>query len=325
MTNKNKRRVNPIRVVIIILSILVLGLIIFFTCKLLINDFNIVKIFKETEAVYSDSEKKENEDSPIQIDVIDYRVYVDDNCGLGFNFVLANLKFTSNEDTIDYDLNNLLTSERIPLGSISDFEEKLISSGFDLNKLGYSTTIHNEQGNSVETTIFIPYQNKIGELCVYDGEVLKFDISSNTLNASSLKLSDEVQKTVVESKEYTLTVFDAYIEDFVLKNGAPAVYPSTIDVYTFIIDVDDISSNTLVIEEAKYMPNNSNEEIEALDSEYSSSSFENIIDKSLKKGDRYVLLFPITNPTGSKADFGGKVLIKFENSTTWLEINAKNS
>ncbi|MDO5440127.1 MAG: hypothetical protein Q4F12_01175 [Erysipelotrichaceae bacterium] len=311
-----RRKVNPLRLVLIILIVIALCFIAFFAMKLGLTKVNEPK---KEEPVVNDVIENTNEE--VKISVEDYTVYTDDDNELGFNFILADLKFVSSKDSINYDLSNLSTAERIVLGDIKEYEEKLLSCGYDLSKLGYASEIINEQSNEETAKIFIPYVKVKGELCVYNGEVLKFNLYNNNVKASSLKLSDEIQSTTVDSKDYSLTIFNSYVEDSMYRNGEPAIYPSTVNIYAFIIRANQINDSKVIVEDAKYIPENSSAEIKALEEDYTSPINENIIGKELKTGDEYSLFFAITNPNNSEATFGGKVLIKFKNNSTWLELD----
>lgn len=315
-----RRKVSPLRLVLIILIIVVLLVIAFFGIKLVFN-----KVTAEPEKQVEKHEKEEeiapSSNEEVTISIEDYTVYVDEDDELGFNFIIADLKFESSSDSINYDISNLSTAERINLGNIQEYEEKLISCGYKLEKLGYAQEVKNSQSNKEVAKILIPYTKVKGELCVYNGEVLKFNLYNNNVKASTLKLSADIQSTTVDSKDYTLTIYNSYIEDSMYRNDEPIEFPATVDIYAFIIRANEINGSNVVVEDAKYMPENSSAEIKALEKEYSSSFSENIIGKTLKTGDEYSLFFAVTNANGQDASFGGKVFIKFENDSTWLELN----
>lgn len=316
-----KRKVHPLRIVLVILIIIVLIAIIFFAANLVFKRVTNEEPVKQEEVKEDD---KTNDNDEVNVAINDYVVYIDDDNALGFNFIIADLTFKSSTGTINYDINNLTTAERVRLGNISSYEEKMISCGYDLKKLSYSTEPIVSESDTKNSSLFIPYTNIKGELCVYNGEVLKFDLDKNNRKASELKLSDDVQKTVVESDNYKLTILDAYVEDMMFVNGEEYEYPQTVDVYAFMINVEDTKNKTLIVEKAKYVPENSSVEIPAMGKEYKSVVNDNIIGKELRKGDQYSLFFSITNPTNDKATFGGKVYIKFENDSNWLEISTKH-
>ena len=312
--SRKKRKFRFVRLLLVLLIIGALAACIFFGIKFVVGKLN--------EAPKTKEETKEvsNTNEEVSIKVIDYKVFIDSNDELGFNFVLADLEFNSKKTPIYYDLTNLSTSERINLGSIEAYEAKIQSIGIELSKLGYAKEVKGDNTNIVTCKVLIPYEKIKGELNVYNGEVLKFDLTSNNVNVETLKVKEGQNETIILSNDYNISVFDSYISDMMLRNGEKAKYPSTVDIYTFELKINSITKENVYIEKATFIPNGSSNNHEALDKSYS-SKIENIIDKPLKVGDTYALFFAVTNGRDTKESFDGKLLIKFSDSTDLIEIS----
>lgn len=315
--SRKKRKLNFVRLLLVLLVVCALIVCIIFGVKFIVGKINSQK--QETTQVPVKTNSDSNED--VSIKVVDYKVYLDSNEELGFNFVLADLEFTSKNTPIYYDLSNLSTSERINLGNIESYEAKIQAIGIELRKLNYVKDIRSNDSNTVTCKVLIPYEKIKGELNVYNGEVLKFDLNANNFAVETLKVKDDSKETVVASDEYNLSVFDSYISDMMFRNNEKAKYPSTVDIYTFEIKVNSIAKENVYIEGATFIPNGSSNNHEALDKSYSSYKIDNIIGKSLKAGDKYALFFAVTNSRDTKESFDGKLLIKLSNRTEWLEIS----
>lgn len=313
MSNK-KRKFKFVRLLLVILIICALATCIFFGIKIFISKLNEIPKTTEIEKEVSDTNEE------VSIKVIDYRVFIDSNEELGFNFVLADLEFTSKNTPIYYDLSNLSTSERINLGSIEAYEAKIQALGIELSRLGYVKDVRGDNINTITCKVLIPYEKIKGELNVYNGEVLKFDLSINNVNVETLKVKSGQNETVISSNDYNISVFDSYISDTMFRNGEKAKYPSTVDIYTFEIKINSISKENVYIEDATFIPNGSSNNHVALDKSYS-SKIDNIIGKPLKVNDTYALFFAITNGRDVKESFDGKLLIKFSDSSDLIEIS----
>lgn len=312
--SRKKRKFKFVRLLLVLLIIGALAVCIFFGIKFVLGKLN------EAPKVKEETKEVSNTNEEVSISIVDYKVFVDSNDELGFNFVLADLEFNSKKTPIYYDLNNLSTSERISLGSIEAYEAKIQSIGIELSRLGYVKEVKSDNSNIITCKVLIPYEKIKGELNVYNGEVLKFNLSSNTVNVETLKVKEGQNETIILSNDYNISVFDSYISDMMLRNGEKAKYPSTVDIYTFELKVNSITKENVYIEEATFIPNGSSNNHKALDKSYS-SKIENIIEKPLKVGDTYALFFAVTNGRDAKESFDGKLLIKFSDNTDLIEIS----
>lgn len=314
--SRKKRKFSFFRFLLVILVVCAFAACLFFGIKFVLS-----KVNDSTTSVKPETKQTSDTNEDVSIEVVDYKIFIDSNSELGFNFVIADLKFTSKKTPIYYDLANLSTSERINLGQIEAYESKIQAIGIELSKLGYVREVRSDNSNTVTCKVLIPYEKIKGELNVYNGEVLKFDLSKNNVNVETLKVKEGQNETVISSNDYNISVFNSYIEDMMMRNGEKAKYPSSIDIYTFELKINSIAKDNVYIEGATFIPNGSSNNHEALDKDYSSAKIDNIIGKPLKVNDKYALFFAITNSRDRLESFDGKLLIKFSDNPNLVEIS----
>ena len=254
-----------------------------------------------------------------KIDLIDYTVYRSDD--FDFEFVLASLRF-SDDEPINYTLSNLYTDEGLKLGSVDSYVEELESKYYYLGVKGVSFEVVSEE-NSATYTIFIPIKDKNKtELTLYDalskGE-LKFDLNANLGDISELKYSTG---STIQTGDYVLNIADAYIETNFFIDNEPYQYPSTIQIYAFVIDIEKVKEGSLM-EDAVFIADGSNEEIHALASNITAMRQNNIIDRSLSDGMSGALFFEVYNPNDNHISYNGTLKIKFSESAEWLVLETE--
>lgn len=267
------------------------------------------------------SEVVENK-GDINIDVVDYVVYKDEAGDLGFSFVIADLKFTTNSDTLYYDLNNLVTSDgKIQLGQTDYYYSTLDKYDYDLSNIGLSKyNVKSESDNAI-ATVLIPYSNVNGELKVYyDTKVLKFDLTKHDCAESLIKNRQTLDNVISDTKtDKSIVVSQSYSSDHMLKDGIDYDEASTVTIYTYQLLINEIGKNVKV-ENAVFIKEGSSYEYNALDSSYSSIVSENIIGKTLKVGDSYALFFRVYQNGETSNNYNGVLRIKFSDSSDWVEI-----
>lgn len=304
---RRKRKLNFFRLILVIVIIAALIACGFFGARYLMNKFANVDKPNNNPSEKTEIETSNNEET--KIEVVDYIVYEDKDNELGFDFILADLKFTCVKDLISYDLNNLTSSEHIKLGSIQEYEDKIASIGIDLDKLNYTKKIKSDIANSITCKILIPVINtNRSELDVYNGEKLHFDLLTNLSTVETLKPYNENKETVVSSDNFNLLVYDSYLSDFIYVNGERVRKPDSIHVYTFEIVVQEMNKSGLHVESAIFVPAGTTQTLEAND-DWDSESVKNIFDKDLKTGDKYALFF--SNQKDELDSFKGKLIIEF--------------
>ena len=312
-----RRKVNPLRLVLIILIVIALCFIAFFAIKLVLKEVKTIEEKKDepiTEIVPSS-----NEETKIVIE--DYKVYFDDDEDLGFNFVVATLKFTTTKESLYYDLSNLTNSERdIKISEIDGYISKLENNHYDLAKIELAKEIKSTS-NTVTANILIPFVNKTGVLNVYNGEKLTFDLSKNVENASSLKKTNQDGKTVIKTNDYDITITEKpYLSTMMTRSGEE-FDSSGIAIYTFKIKVNNVKDG-VKIERAQFIKDGSDEAIEALDETYQSLKVENILMTPLSAGSEGALFFELYRNNDAAINYNGVLKIQFsDNMDSWVELS----
>lgn len=268
-----------------------------------------------------------NEDTPVETEKINiilnnYTVYIDDNKELGFNFVIANVDIETNNTKLVFDLANLQTSEKKTLNNVDKQLNKVTSCGYDISRLNISESIVKSDNNKAKVNLFIPYDNDINILKIFNLiDTTKFDIDldlNNTL-ITSLKLSsgenieiDDDLKIFVKDSSITTQMYH-YDEEY------PC--PDTLPVYVFVLEINEAKPG-VYIEEAKFIKDGESEEHNCLDESYSSLKQENILKEELTPGLKAALFFQIEtdDPYVSK---DGTLLLKLSNSPNWIKVSTE--
>lgn len=309
-----RRKVNPLRLVLIILIVIALCFIAFFAMKLGLTKVNEPK---KEEPVVNNLDESTNEE--VKISIEDYSVYIDDDEELGFNFVVANLKFTTTKDSLYYDLSNLTNSEReIKISEIDGYISKLESLAYDLTEIELAKEIKSNT-NTTTANILIPFINKSGVLNVYNGEKLSFDLTKNNKKASDLKPYNSPEQTVVKTNDYEVMITEKpYLSTMMTHNGEE-YDASGVSVYTFKITVNNVKEN-VYIEDAEFIKKGSDAVNKALNDEYQSMKVDNIIKMPLKAGGQGALFFELWKNNDAAINYDGVLRIKFSDSDNWTEI-----
>ena len=312
MSNRRKLRLD--RLIIFVLGCLVV---------LVALTFGMYKAFtwlfdhdsNEPNTTIKDPEPvKTNED--IRINLNDYEVYTDDTQNLGFGFIIADLTFKSDK-AISFDLNHLQTSEKIHLNDVSKYLNALQEKGYRIEKLNYVNTVVSDQ-KKYTCNVFIPYTTDSYSLRLLnslDASMIEFDLKHNVKDITSLKFETAQQ---IEVGDASVTVSSCSISTMMLHNGEDYQVPSTMNVYTFRIHVDESASELMIID-ARFVRESNDEVIECLDETYESEKVRNCLKKELVAGDNGALFFE-TAIIGSSPDYSGFLMLKFSNSDEWVKI-----
>ncbi len=302
-----KRKVRYDRLVLLIL--IALGLI-------FILVLGIIKLLKS-----SDTNINTNTDIPtnetivtddVSIELLSYKTYLDIDDTLGFNFVVAELKFSSN-DMINYDLSNLVTNQGIKLNDILNYQKTINVKEFNYSSL--NTTLEVTSSDKEYTCkVFIPYtgSDNITLTDTISGSSFLIDVSKNQDNIDSIKNKNTSNE--INTSDYNLTVSSSYISDMMKRNGE-SYNSSMLCIYTFNIKVVSISDG-IKITGATYSKNSDGETYEALDDTYDSIKISNILNKSLNVGDEYALFFEVYSNPDEAQDFSGKLTLSFSDGST---------
>lgn len=310
MAGKKKVRVDRI-IILILVAILVLGALGFGLYKvfgLLFNDKeNKTEIIPTVETI-----------DGVNVSLVDYTVYVDDTDQLGFNFIIAKLKFTST-NPVSFDLVNLQTSEKKYLNDVSTYIQLLEEKGYKLNDLDISRVVESTE-KTVEANIFIPYTTDSDSLQVYNlknpSTNLSFDLEENNKIVTSLKFDTDANIVVDNT---SLHVSSSFISTRMKHNDEEYEIPSSVKVFTFIITADSIDDNVSIVD-AYFIKDGEQEKITCMSNEYKSNRTENVIGKKLVLGENGALFFE-TYCMDDNPDYKGILMIKLSNSNDWVKVS----
>ena len=265
--------------------------------------------------------------STFTIELEDYVVYKLDD--VDFNFVLVDF-LIGDSTAISYSYSSLYTDEAtVDVADYQDYIDTLELAGYYVSAMGVDFTLTSDKTEDT-FTIFIPVvDTDKEELTIYDAvskSSFTIDLNKNAGNASDLRYttSSSDTGTTITTTEYSITVSNAYIEtSLVTSSGEQYSYPSTYQIYAFILEVEDINNETLVLEDAIFTPEGSTEETHALDASVTSSKINNFISQTITQGDRGALFFEMYSPYDASITYSGTLSLKFSNSDDWLTIETE--
>ena len=304
MNKKRKIRYDRlillILIALVLIAIIVMG-IIKITQSIDSNDKN--TIIPTDETIESDG---------ISIELVSYKTYLDIDDTLGFNFVVAELKFSSNE-AISYDLNNLITNQSIKLNDILNYKKTIEVKDFNFTSLNTTVDIVSNQ-NEYTCKVFIPYTGS-GNITLTDtisGKSFMIDTSKNQDNIDSIQNKNTSNE--INTSDYNLTVSSSYVSDMMTRNGE-SYNSSMLCIYTFNIKVVSITDG-IKVTSASYTKNSDGENYGALDDTFNSVKINNILNKTLSVGDEYALFFQVYSNPDEVQDFTGKLTLNFSDGSS---------
>lgn len=317
---KGKKRLIAILVGIIIIAVIVL---IFLLSSQFNNDSSIEPTSTPTLStiIGQDKPNANTEFDDINIDLVDYTTYKFDD--LDFNFVIARIRVQANEAT-NIDLSHFTTSENISLNNYSNYVNQLESKSYFLGKQNVWFELVSVE-NEYFSNIFIPINDKNLETIEVtndiDQSVMTFDLSNNLGTKEMLQY--EANDIISDGKTYQIQVSSAFdiTGEQLYQNDMEYLVPSTVGIYCFNLDVISLWKDTIVIEEAYYYPDNSEEVFKALDSSVSAMKHENIIGKEITAKSSGSLFFEAYNPMNNPITYTGVLKLKVSGSDTLIEVN----
>ena len=302
-----KRKVRYDRLLLLILIAIVLVFIIV---------LGIIKIVRSSDtSINKTTETPTNETivaDDVSIELLSYKTYLDIDNTLGFNFVVAELKFSSNE-AISYDLNNLITNQSIKLNDILNYKKTIEVKDFNFTSLNTTVDIVSDQ-NEYTCKVFIPYtgSDNITLTDTISGKSFMIDTSKNQDNIDSIQNKNTSNE--INTSDYNLTVSSSYISDMMTRNGE-SYNSSMLCIYTFNIKVVSITDG-IKVTSASYTKNSDGENYGALDDTFNSVKINNILNKTLSVGDEYALFFQVYSNPDEVQDFTGKLTLNFSDGSS---------
>ena len=161
--------------------------------------------------------------------------------------------------------------------------------------------------------VFVPFtKDKLILTDMVSGKSFTIDVSKNEKDLSSLKYQST--ESNISSSNYNLDISNSYVSDMMTRNGQD-YNSSMLCIYTFDIDVKSIGDN-IKLTSAVYKKNSDGESYDALDASYASRKIDNILDKTLKVGDKYALFFEVFTDPNEKQDFSGTITFNFSDGSS---------
>lgn len=312
MARNNKVRID--RIIIIFLSIIIIvGVLGFGVSKLIDVLFNNDNNPINNPDIVDPSPIKTNETTKVSL--VDYQIYEDDTDSLGFNFIIATLKF-EDENNISFDLGNLQTSEKIYLNNVSKYINTLHENAYNIESLNIVNTVVSDSKNYT-CNVFIPFTTNSYSLRLLnslDASMIEFDLTKNLNNVTAIKF--ETEKDIIIG-DTNVRVSKSYISNMMMHNGVE-FDASGMNYYTFNIYVEQVEDNVKIID-AAFIPNNSNEQLKALNTQYRSAKVDNCLDKVLTVGENGALFFE--GSSKNEDSLKGYLMLMFSNSDEWVKIS----
>ncbi len=269
-----------------------------------------------------DSEITIETEDGIKIDLVEYEVFEIEE--LKFKFLIAKFRVKSDE-SIHIGLDNFKTSDNIVLDDVDSYLFELEKNGMYVGAQNVTFEILSNE-NSVIANLFIPIEDlnqKSVELFYADENEYKFffDLTVN-INENRDDLGYSPDDIITDGKSYEMSISNV-IEitgETLYRNTQVESYPSTAELYAFKMNITSLTTEEVIIEEAKYIVDESNLEFIAFSMEYESEKRDNILGKSVQENDEGYLLFMTLNPQHEPITYKGKVLLKLKGIENWIEV-----
>ena len=320
---KKRRLKKSIKIALIILAIFVMAFIFYLFKKpkekpIDNNPINNNEVINNN----NDNNESNNNENKYELDLIDYQVYKDEDKDLGFDFIIARMRIQT-EDKIDYDLANLKTDEGIILNNTRKYSTKLENNNYYLSSENVIFDKVIDSGNSFVFKIFIPYEranNTLKLIELSSNKEFEFNLNENNISIKNIKYEPDSKEIEDPNGLYSIKVSDSFVSSMMLIDDEPYTYPSSIRIYTFKLNVNNASSG-IYIEKAQFIQDSTSNIYWAMDKEYSSEKYDNIIGKDLSAIDNAALFFEVEDMSSSGMDSLGKLCLKFSSSDEYVEVS----
>ncbi|MFV0479125.1 MAG: hypothetical protein ACK5LZ_00935 [Anaerorhabdus sp.] len=323
------RKLSSRNKVLIGIVIIALVLLIFAIYKAVQNTNDPLVEFTDDSSLVEGGQDKPTEnadDEQIQVDIVSARVF--DIDGIGFKFAIVKLRFQTEANGLNLGLDHFTTSEGIQLDEVGTYVQTLESQMYFLGKQNVWFEVVSNS-NSVMVNVFVPVEDEtLTEIelktDLYAPKTLKIDLSEKTGTAEMLQY--EAEDIITDGKTYQMVVSNAYeitgdtLTQTTVSGSTEYLLPSTTAVYSFNIQMISLWGDSVVIEEAQYIPDNSNETFEALDSSIQSMKHSNIIGVEVTEEDNGDLFFVAYNPVTSSISYKGVLKLKIKGESNWIAI-----
>ena len=258
---------------------------------------------------------------PYEIDLVEYDVY--DLKELDFNFIIAKFRIRSNLE-IDIPLSLFMTSETLVLSEVDFYLSAMTEKSLYVGRRQVVFEIRSEE-SEVLVNLFIPIKDKaLQKLSLTLPEelgVVEFDLSMNVSekNDEFVYNADEV---ITDGSRYSMTVSSAFeiTGESLYFQDVLEIYPSTAELHAFYLDIESLSGEELIIEDAKYVEGDNGSEFQALGMGYSTEKRDGIIGKVFTSKETGCLFFITLNPERLPITYTGDLYIKLKGLDYWVKV-----
>lgn len=308
-----KIRKRIILVLVILIALVISGGIFMITAT--------KKAEKQPELMKPNQEKPiVSKEETVQVDWMDYTVY--EVKEVDFRFIIAKIKVKSTT-SIHLPLSNFITSENIQLDAVERYVAQLEKNNLYLGKQNVWFSIISTD-TTCEASIFIPVIDKnLTEISVtnrLNNEKKSFSLKNP--KGTSENLWYKANDVVSDGKTFQMVVSQAVncTGDPFEQNGSEMNFPSTVQVYSMRIKVVSLWGDSIIIDEASYIPDEKGEVMMALDNSIQSLKFKNIIGVTIKEEDVGDLFFIAYQPHESSVVYKGIVRLKIRGKAETIDV-----
>jgi len=266
-----------------------------------------------------------NEEEQVQVDLVDYTVYDLDQ--VDFRFIIAKVRVKANDAT-NISLSHFKTSEGLVLSETSAYVNQLEKNSLYLGKKNVWFELISSQTNYL-ARIFIPVKdNTLSSISLEsdlkNSHVMKFDLEYPRGTAEELGyVADDI---ISDGKTYQMKVSNAYriSDEFTrtYESGYTEAYllPSSAEVHGFYVEAVSLWGDAVEIESAYYQVQGSSEQFEALNGQFTTQKYDNIVNSSITDKDAGYIFFVTLNPEDAPISYQGTLILHLKNQQQPIQI-----
>ena len=266
-----------------------------------------------------------NEEEQVQVDLVDYTVYDLDQ--VDFRFIIAKVRVKANDAT-NISLSHFKTSEGLVLSETSAYVNQLEKNSLYLGKKNVWFELISSQTNYL-ARIFIPVKdNTLSSISLEsdlkNSHVMKFDLENPRGTAEELGyVADDI---ISDGKTYQMKVSNAYriSDEFTrtYESGYTEAYllPSSAEVHGFYVEAVSLWGDAVEIESAYYQVHGSSEQFEALNGQFTTQKYANIVNSSITDKDAGYIFFVTLNPEDAPISYQGTLILHLKNQQQPIQI-----
>lgn len=262
----------------------------------------------------------------VTVTLSDYRVFKLDEMDFQFAIVRVHVKAPS---AINITLDHFQTSEGITLDKVSSYVTRLEKNSYYLGKQNVWFSLISEQ-TETDANLFVPVIDRNATSVTVSCDFGKnadwqLDLTSHAGSANQLQY--QADDVITDGNTYQMAVSSAYeiTGDYMYQtvNGTDREYllPSTTKVYAFKVEAVSLWGDSICLESAEYVPENSQETFTALDSSICSMKFDNILGREIVEKDSGYLFFVAYDPDESPVTYKGVLRLKLKDAENWITVN----